>query len=270
VSPDDPDYDESFNDVPSFKLHHDYVMSLHTFSASGMNHLGTHPDIIRFIFNSALYNAQSYMIQEYLFPLISNILPKEASRYSKTKSLHFKTTIEGAELEGNSVYETDTSHQDPLSNLYNNEDFVKVPTDIFEPTTPFPRGFYTGTDGPPSHPESTTGPGHGSQPPPTTGSQPPPQSSIPDDSGYTPDVNLAWSIRTRTTSVRARPNTDLRNDHMDRFKVTNEGPTSVANSATRPGDIILYGRTVFDPAYVVTYTRKSRKPIFNPITGRRR
>jgi len=98
---------------------------------------------------------------------------------------------------------------------------------------------------------------------------PPPNPTIPDDSAYQPDPN--WTRREKgiISLIQSLPQMDMRRDHMTRFQTTNEQPTSIAKSQVDPranGDIdVFFGKTKFSQHYLITFTRKSRKPIFNPI-----
>jgi hypothetical protein len=96
-------------------------------------------------------------------------------------------------------------------------------------------------------------------------------STIPDDTNYEPDSLLNSKAINYTDLVRSKPATELFHDHMERFNITNETPTHVSRSAVRTmesGDADFTIQTRIRGVrtnYVVTYTRMSRKPIFNII-----
>lgn len=98
---------------------------------------------------------------------------------------------------------------------------------------------------------------------------PPPNPTIPDDTTYIP--NPGWTRREKgiISLIQSLPTMDMRRDHMTRFKVNNEQPTSISRWEVSPrdhGDIdVFFGPTKFSQHYLITFTRKSRKPIFNPI-----
>jgi hypothetical protein len=95
------------------------------------------------------------------------------------------------------------------------------------------------------------------------------QSTIPDDTSYTPNIQLMIHAKGYTKEVQARPQGELFHDHMTRFKTNVEEPRSMSESEVIKGpghDFVIFlsnqrGRN----KYVVTYTRKSRKPIFNSV-----
>lgn len=118
---------------------------------------------------------------------------------------------------------------------------------------------------------SSTGPS-----PPTNNSSsvpptPPTQPTIPDDDDYEPDPVLASKASRITAYVKSElANGNRIHDHMDRFGTTSESATVISRLQIRRGDnnddtimIRTYSGT---KQYVVTYTRKSQKPIFNLVS----
>jgi len=100
------------------------------------------------------------------------------------------------------------------------------------------------------------------RPPPAQESQ---QAS--DDDGYTPDPIMANKAKVFTDAIRAETTINDQHDHMKRFGTTSESPALVSRTTMRQGDWTIqmndrYGRRL----YVVTYTRKSKKPIFSQVS----
>jgi len=98
-----------------------------------------------------------------------------------------------------------------------------------------------------------------------------PSSSTPDDSTYEPDSLLASKAQEFTHLVQAKPTGTKFHDHMDRFNSTDESPRAISRSQVINGvpdsDFLVQTRIRgVKTNYVVTYSRKSRKPIFNVIT----
>jgi len=88
---------------------------------------------------------------------------------------------------------------------------------------------------------------------------------VPDDSDYTPDSSLAGKAIEYTKRVRAQDLTDLKHDHMTRFNIKTENPQYLRVYQVKPGDFrVTTSDWTTGQKYIVTYTRKSRKPIFNP------
>jgi hypothetical protein len=99
------------------------------------------------------------------------------------------------------------------------------------------------------------------------------EDKIPDDeTDYQPGGSVSLAMRTKsiTEMVQKRTPGDLSNDHMTRFGIDYERPVSMRRNEIKPGDIrINDGPSRIDPLYIVTYTRRHRKPIFNPVSGGR-
>jgi len=55
-------------------------------------------------------------------------------------------------------------------------------------------------------------------------------------------------------------------DHMTHFNVTDETPQPVPIASVTNRDIKVFkGTSLLDGYYILTFTRMSRKPIFNPV-----
>jgi len=55
-------------------------------------------------------------------------------------------------------------------------------------------------------------------------------------------------------------------DHMTHFSITDEIPRSVPIAQVTNRDIKVFkGTSLLDGYYILTFTRMSRKPIFNPV-----
>jgi hypothetical protein len=92
------------------------------------------------------------------------------------------------------------------------------------------------------------------------------QSSTPDDSTYNPDPLLSRLAFDAIQYVRALPADDMTNDHMTRFSVNNEAPQAISRNALQQMDQRIVSRDRYgNHSYLVTFTRRHRKPIFSPI-----
>jgi len=96
-------------------------------------------------------------------------------------------------------------------------------------------------------------------------------SGITDDDYVSGGTNsLIMKAKSFTLQVKSQPENDLRHDHMSRFNTTSSRPVPLKRTDIKPGDYrVIDGHTVYDQLYVVTYSRNDRKPIFNPVAGRR-
>jgi hypothetical protein len=95
----------------------------------------------------------------------------------------------------------------------------------------------------------------------------PPHTTIPDDDDYEPDPMFQRLARDITDHVHSLPSTDLTNDHMIRFTTTSETPHSVSRDFLHDDDQRIVIRNRYGSSmYLITYTRKNRKPIFNPVS----
>jgi len=93
------------------------------------------------------------------------------------------------------------------------------------------------------------------------------QPQVPDDTSYEPDPLFARLARETTAYVQALPTTDMTNDHMTRFSTTTESPHAVSRDFLLQTDQRIVVRNRYGSSmYLVTYTRKSRKPIFSPVS----
>lgn len=89
---------------------------------------------------------------------------------------------------------------------------------------------------------------------------------VPDDQHYEPDPLLARHAREITEFVRSLPTSDMTNDHMTRFSVDSESPQATSRDFLLPTDQRIVIRDRYgNHTYLVTYTRKNRKPIFSPV-----
>lgn len=136
-------------------------------------------------------------------------------------------------------------------------------TDYFE-EEPFIARKPVFPDGVPPTPGTFNFGSGGSVPPPPP--PPPPPPTVPDDTSYVPDRLLESLARDHTNSVRADPDRFAEQDHMTRFDTTVEMASSISRAQLRRGDFFVtrrdrYGNTQF----LVTYTRKSKKPIFSYV-----
>lgn len=117
----------------------------------------------------------------------------------------------------------------------------------------------------PSSRQSSTPVTSSRSPPPATPSELPLALEF-DDSNYTPDPFLSRKCRGITDAIQSLPQMDLKHDHMTRFELSFERPIPLTKWQVRKSDIrIFQGQSILSRMYVVTYSRKSRKPLFNPV-----
>jgi hypothetical protein len=113
-------------------------------------------------------------------------------------------------------------------------------------------------------PTTDDNPSRSSSPPPDPQQPPPPQ--IPDDASYVPDPFLSRKARDITNHFQSLTKMDMIHDHMTRFSTTVEQPFPLTRWQVRKTDSRTFaGQSTMSRMYVITYTRKSRKPIFNPV-----
>lgn len=94
------------------------------------------------------------------------------------------------------------------------------------------------------------------------------EDSSPDDTSYAPNPYLSFKVRRQIERYQSGLDTAPQRDHMTRFETTTESERSIPRSAVRLDDItVTAGRTAIDQRYVVTFTRRNKKPIFNPVSG---
>jgi hypothetical protein len=119
---------------------------------------------------------------------------------------------------------------------------------------------YTSGDHGPSHPQ-------GRDPSDNASEQ---ESDTPDDSNYVPNQSLLILSKGWIKIADELPSTDLTHDHMTRFETSSEVSQPISKGQIRRGEhadwFILKRTALGTQQYVVTFTRKSKKPIFNPVT----
>lgn len=112
------------------------------------------------------------------------------------------------------------------------------------------------------------------QPPPPKGpdssggqsSQGQQQPAIPDDDDYSPDWMLVKQVKYQIQDIKDTTPFPDYFDHMTHFNTHDERPVSVLSSKVTNRDLKVFkGNSLLDGYYIVTFTRKSRKPIFNPV-----
>jgi hypothetical protein len=93
------------------------------------------------------------------------------------------------------------------------------------------------------------------------------QPTIPDDTSYVPEQELYRKVKDLTEWLRTQDTIKLKKDHMTRFGVQVEEQRSVRKIDLLPTDTrIIRGQNTLGQMYMVTFTRKSKKPIFNPVS----
>jgi hypothetical protein len=109
-------------------------------------------------------------------------------------------------------------------------------------------------------------PSSSTSPPPPPPPQGTPQPQIPDDTSYVPDPFLSRKARDITRYFQGLADMDMIHDHMTRFDTTVEQPFPMTRWQVRKTDSRTFaGQSTMSRMYVITYTRQSRKPIFNPV-----
>lgn len=297
LAPDDDTFDAENFDTDEYDEYLKLIDKLIRLTARTPNNDTMFPVIMTYLYSTSSLFGQTYRSVELGMPIAANFLPHyftsklfsdQPSTYRRLISIPADGSLSQHYVDNETTYGLNQ-----FKTKLDQGTFETVSVDAPTPGNPFeeflghehglPNQPPGASGGPPpptttsddpaaSSTDNGTGSSSAPPPPPPPFGPPPPtsQPAIPDDSGYTPDINLARRIRPRTLQVQAQATTDLSHDHMTRFSSTSEGAISIANTSIRPGDIKLMGKTIFDQAYIVTYTRMSRKPIFNPITGRRR
>lgn len=88
----------------------------------------------------------------------------------------------------------------------------------------------------------------------------------PDDSDYRPDPVLAFKVRDFVTYIKSLDVIPEHKDHMKRFSTTFEQPVPLTTWQVRKTDARVHsGESSFSPMFVITFTRRNRVPIFNPV-----
>lgn len=94
----------------------------------------------------------------------------------------------------------------------------------------------------------------------------PPVDFVPDDSTYVPDACLSRKVRHLTSYFQDFDIPTSNHDHMTRFDTIMEHAIPLSRFQVQRTDSRTFsGPSILSRMYVVTYTRKSRKPIFNPV-----
>lgn len=123
----------------------------------------------------------------------------------------------------------------------------------------------TGSQGHGQHGQRQQGQHQAPNPNQSSSQQQPP--TVPDDDDYEPDPMFARLARDITDYVKALPASDMTNDHMTRFSTTTESPAAISRDSLRDTDQRIVTRDRYGSrTYLVTYTRKSKKPIFSPVS----
>ena len=100
---------------------------------------------------------------------------------------------------------------------------------------------------------------------------PPDDDDEEEEEDYEPDPLLASKARPYTDVVQSKPKGELFHDHMARFKSASEAAPVLIRRyqvvcCTDDADFTVQTRIRgVKTNYVVTYTRRSRKPVFNKI-----
>jgi len=288
MSPNDPDYTTDFLENDNFKNHQARLTMIQNALISNESTQRFRPEIARLILSTNIYDATFAFDTRYMAFVISNFLPTSAILDMRASSSYIKELSSSSTLDADSNLDYSIGNASFLSSTSIDAEYVSNPTDKKTPGTPlFPDEFYENKDGLPHTPkgrgkdkkdkptpthDTRHGDSSAGSPSPPSGRRTPPPTKrhspvTPDDDDYSPDSLLAMKARTMTEKVNAQAKTDLSHDHMTRFNVNVEVASSIAKTQLRPDD---YRIQVKDRngtrLFLVTYTRKSRKPIFSPIS----
>jgi len=97
--------------------------------------------------------------------------------------------------------------------------------------------------------------------------QPPPDpTQVPSDLTYIPNQQLAFKVKDLTIWLKTLPDLPETKDHLKRFRTSSYNPVPMRRIDLLPTDArIFQSANILGQMYMVTYTRTSRKPIFNPV-----
>lgn len=266
-------------DIQTLKTQFDRLVTL-------LENDGTYPEIVKFILNREIGSFGTAFISDLQSPILLSVLPLSTSedlikniwmnRFADElmfdKLENFAPTIDDSEtikLSESIANKLSTStfpeHRDHTikrsfhkkSSPHNKDDDEAAGIGMSFAPSPSanPKGKKSKREKAPKGDES---------PRPQTQKESP---QVPDDSQYEPDPLLVSKTRTMTEKIRAQAADDLSHDHMSRFSTTVEVASSISKTQLKPSDYRIQIKdrngTRF---YLVTYTRKSRKPIFSPIS----
>jgi hypothetical protein len=278
----DSNYDDDFMENATFKAHQEHLDGLYWYMNESTGTGKVNEAITSFVLSETLYNAEYHSNDEYLFPLVSNFIPPRVREDFAKKSAHVKRVLDRRTQEGEALQESDPRPLSQYDPLMVEHEFTKIVTDKTPPETLFPEGFFDNPDRlpprPPRNERRRREPGESPEPPPTeppTGPlprhppPPPPPATppIPDDTSVTYDPSLYAKARDFIKDYQALPATVMTRDHMTFFKVSDERQTPISKSSMplKFAPDVRSGKNRFSQGYYITFTRMSRKPIFNPV-----
>lgn len=91
-------------------------------------------------------------------------------------------------------------------------------------------------------------------------------SLILNDTDYIPDYALVYKARHEITLLQALDSFPKHLYHINRFNVETEEPILVLHNQVRDEDLkVNKGKRPYDGYLIITFTKMSRKPIFNPV-----
>jgi len=261
-----PKRTSTYKNSPLFRQHEKILSNLLNFyldSAYGTEKVPT--AISQYLLSDSIFNAEMHFIDDLRFPVLGNYLSQTMIDQYRSKSKGNDTALKAIHPEEDSDLETDERPPNDIQTLIDLEEYYIPPTGKTVPSTPFPREFHENTDGLPNDPSSSSGSGTGPPPPPAP--PPPPQANAtPDDTTYIPDAVLARKNKDITRYMQALTTMDMTKDHMTRFSTNNEVPHPIQRMHLQRGDIRTFaGQGTLGQMYLVTFTRRNRKPIFNPV-----
>lgn len=249
----------------------------------------TRPVLVKFIFSQSLGSSAIQYITDISLPLSANFFPAYTlrglferiwkRRFPGTTTLQLEPIIQ--QIDDSILQELEDIHlQAQIRNRYRMVrgtifDFANsliaseepnIPEFTFESLAesifdPAPLEYAT-----PPQQSLPLVPEEPSTPARSTHSLPTPPDS-PDDSAYNPDPLFDRLARDATEYVRALPDDDMTHDHMTRFSAADEYPRPISRDSLRDSDqrIVVRNRSG-SFTHLVTFTRRSLKPIFNPVS----
>jgi hypothetical protein len=245
---------------------------------STFNH-GVHPSVRRYVFNQSVGSCGLTFAGRIRFPYFITLIPgslqtdlaglaiTERQLYSDSEDFESVSDETQESMERDYFYDVQTRGLAPPDP---NGDEASPHTSRSRGRSTHPR---SSTSAPASDDHTSGGTGGNSQTSPSTsegndnasGSRASDNdTNVPDDTNYIPDVIMSDKARPFTRVIQARTTVDDLHDHMTRFSTNSEAPASISKFGLRPTDWTIQVRDRNGIRnYLVTYTRKSKKPIFS-------
>lgn len=274
----DPTFNRSIESNQKWKDCQSLTEWFYARMALGPSYATWHREMSLIFLSSTLYNRETYVMEDYAFPIVMNFIIGASTREFEGTASNTKLLFRRRVMESESNYDNDSRTANIFGDMVRDTHYFTPPTTRTVPSTPFPKEFFENKDELPNDPSSHTDKGkgkekqHENKDTKSSGSEQSLNSSqqqqppIPDDDNYVPDGIMSAEARDYTKAIRANPDLDLKHDHMSRFGTTTEGPGPISEATLQKGDWTILIRDRYgNRRYLVTYTRKSKKPIFSQI-----